>query len=96
MEGCEKIFGSLMGVVVSIFGIVGFFSDGLGSGFAWFFFLQGIFFAILNWILDYDSFISFVDSFTTSEFSAVILKWTIVAFISAIPAWIIPAMFGAH
>ncbi|MCQ2607049.1 MAG: hypothetical protein MJ204_11000 [Bacteroidales bacterium] len=81
----EKIFGTIVGVLVLICAIKEKFPFGI-----W----QASSFIVLNLALSYEMFQSFVDAFDQSDFYAIVTKWFIVAILSCGIAFIGVSIFN--
>ena len=81
----EKIFGTILGVLVLIGAIKEKFPFGI-----W----QASSFIVLNLALSYEMFQSFVDAFDQSDFYAIVTKWFIVAILSCGIAFIGVSIFN--
>lgn len=73
----EKIIGTILGICVLVYGI----QDGSA-----FFIWQASIFTVLNLVLSFEMFQSFVDMFDQSDFGAILMKWFILAILSCVIA----------
>lgn len=73
----EKIIGTILGICVLVYAI----QDG-----SEFFIWQASIFTLLNLVLSFDMFQSFVDMFDQSDFGAILMKWVILAILSSMMA----------
>jgi hypothetical protein len=73
----EKIIGTILGICVLVYAIQA------GSEF---FIWQASIFTLLNLVLSFDMFQSFVDMFDQSDFGAILMKWVILAILSSMMA----------
>lgn len=73
----EKIIGTILGICVLVYAI---------QADSEFFIWQASIFTLLNLVLSFDMFQSFVDMFDQSDFGAILMKWVILAILSSMMA----------